>query len=400
MEIKATHKTWLKKRAAQSHDLSDIEKKLVTRDTVYPVDSYEEVDGGHYLVKLGFESGSWYIWGEHWFLPWEDQDETIEPQYVFSADELKAIMPNAQDTDIATYLEPINRCLNDFDILTTKRAAAFVAQVAHESGSLRYKEEIADGSAYEGRQDLGNIFPGDGKRYKGRGLIQLTGRYNYRTAGKAMNLPLEDYPEQVVKDPVINAAVAGWYWQSRNISAAADEEDFERVTRLVNGGLNGYPDRVAYWERAKKVLNPAISQEIPSTWQEIDWHNPQAKVSCYFVVREVTLGDSRRIPSDDTIKANICQLAKELDQVREEWGSPIIVTSWYRPPAVNKAVGGVSNSQHISGKAADIKPAFGDIGKFQEWLDVHAWKSKALGYGAKKGFVHIDLRPTSLRWNY
>ncbi|MDJ0535519.1 MAG: D-Ala-D-Ala carboxypeptidase family metallohydrolase [Xenococcaceae cyanobacterium MO_207.B15] len=81
-------------------------------------------------------------------------------------------------------------------------------------------------------------------------------------------------------------------------------------------------------------------------------------------------------------------------------GSPILVTSWYRPQAVNREVGGAPNSQHIYGKAADIKPVQGDIYKFQDWLDKVAWKNKALGYGAKKEFVHIDLGPEPIRWKY
>ena len=86
--------------------------------------------------------------------------------------------------------------------------------------------------------------------------------------------------------------------------------------------------------------------------------------------------------------------------MREAWGSPLLVNSWYRPPDINRAVGGASNSQHLYGKAADIRPAQGNIYDFQKWLDNVAWKDKAVGYGAKKGFVHVDLRPGRIRWNY
>jgi len=131
----------------------------------------------------------------------------------------------------------------------------------------------------------------------------------------------------------------------------------------------------------------------------IDWTNWDSKVSEYFTVGEVTQRDARRIPKTEAVKANVVKLAKELDKVREAWGEPIGVTSWYRPPAVNKAVGGVSNSQHINGSAADIYPIGGDIHAFQKWLDTF-WGDKALGYGAKKGFVHVDLRRGKIRWNY
>jgi uncharacterized protein YcbK (DUF882 family) len=131
----------------------------------------------------------------------------------------------------------------------------------------------------------------------------------------------------------------------------------------------------------------------------IDWDDWDCKVSEYFTVGEVTQRDKQRIPKTEAVKANVVKLAKELDKVRQAWGKPIEVTSWYRPPAVNKAVGGVSNSQHINGSAADIRPIGGDIHAFQKWLDKF-WGDKALGYGAKKGFVHVDLRLGKIRWNY
>lgn len=143
-----------------------------------------------------------------------------------------------------------------------------------------------------------------------------------------------------------------------------------------------------------------IVSHPPKTWRDVNWSDFNSQVSKYFTLREVTNGDRRRLPSCDEVKNNIFTLAQELDKVRSAWRSPIIVTSWYRPPAINKAVGGASSSQHLYGKAVDIKPLQGDIHKFQEWLDCKAWKDKALGYGAKKGFVHCDLRSGNYRWNY
>ena len=152
------------------------------------------------------------------------------------------------------------------------------------------------------------------------------------------------------------------------------------------------------WE--EQTISSGAVSSVSQTWKDINWHDFDAKVSKYFTVREVTNGDTCRIPSDDTIKQNIFTLAQELDKVREAWGSGIIVTSWYRPLAVNKKVGGAKTSQHIQGSAVDIKPCNGKIYKFQDWLDKEIWQDKALGYGAKKGFVHIDLRLGHIRWPY
>jgi putative chitinase len=129
-----------------------------------------------------------------------------------------------------------------------------VAQLAHESGGFKFFEELASGADYEGRRDLGNVNPGDGVRFKGRGPIQLTGRANYRAAGQALGLDLERNPELAAR-PDVGFRVAAWYWQSRNISEAANAGDFNRVTKLVNGGYNGLADRERYYQRALSALS-------------------------------------------------------------------------------------------------------------------------------------------------
>lgn len=133
------------------------------------------------------------------------------------------------------------------------RLAHFMAQLAHESGGFRYMEEIASGQAYEGRANLGNTQPGDGKRYKGRGPIQLTGRANYRAYGRTLGIDFERHPE-IVAMPSIGLHVALEYWRSRNLNALADADNIEAITRKVNGGLNGFAERKAYLAKAKGLL--------------------------------------------------------------------------------------------------------------------------------------------------
>lgn len=162
-----------------------------------------------------------------------------------------------------------------------------------------------------------------------------------------------------------------------------------------------------HWEMRDDIIQAPKPENVFDPTQRIDWKNNNQKISEYFTVREVTKGYSNRRPFSTTHIANILRLAQELDKVRTDWGSAIRVTSWYRPPAVNRAVGGATNSQHITGNAVDIRPVNGDIFEFQKWLDEH-WFG-ALGYGASRGFVHLDMRngkgwkdkgSTGLRWTY
>jgi Peptidase M15 len=144
------------------------------------------------------------------------------------------------------------------------------------------------------------------------------------------------------------------------------------------------------------------------TQQSIDWANPQCLISKFFSVAEVTQNDVERIPSPGSEEeVSIMLLAAELDLIRESWGAAIGITSWYRPYEINLACGGVPDSQHITGGAADIYPIDGDGQHFEEWLDLY-WGG-GLGYGqhSGRGFTHVDLRgggfkrgAGSIRWTY
>lgn len=189
-------------------------------------------------------------------------------------DELKRIMPNCSAEKRANYLPFIQQAMEEFAITSYLREAAFLAQLAHESGELRYMEEIASGAAYEGRKNLGNTQPGDGKRFKGRGPIQLTGRANYKKFGDLLGLDLIDNPTMAAT-PQVGFRIAALFWSSNGLNEKADQQQFEAITKRINGGLNGQPDRLKYYARAKQVLSkdngttPAPSEEthdaIPAT---------------------------------------------------------------------------------------------------------------------------------------
>lgn len=190
---------------------------------------------------------------------------------------LETVMPDLPPDKARQYLPHLNAAMAEAEITTPARQAAFLAQLAHESVQLRYFEELGDDEYFEenygGREDLGNTQPGDGARYHGRGPIQLTGRHNYREAGEALGLDLENNPERAA-DPDVGFRIAGWYWTSRNINEVADLGDagFVEVTERINGGTNGMDARWEYYERAKEALarhpQPAPETTQPPTTTE------------------------------------------------------------------------------------------------------------------------------------
>ncbi len=143
--------------------------------------------------------------------------------------------------------------LERYDIGTPLRIAHFMGQVTHECAGFRTTQEFASGAAYEGRRDLGNTQAGDGRRFKGRGLLQLTGRANYKTYGEALGIDLVNQPERAA-EPVLSLVIACEYWTRRAINKAADADDLVAATRLVNGGQNGLDERGAYLRKAKAAL--------------------------------------------------------------------------------------------------------------------------------------------------
>jgi putative chitinase len=158
----------------------------------------------------------------------------------------------------ATRLLPfIVDAMEEFEINTPRRQAMFLAQVGHESGGLHYLKEIwgpTDAQRrYEGRLDLGNTEVGDGSRYRGRGLIQITGRSNYAAASEGLGEDFLNSPE-LLEDPSYAVRSAAWFWEQRGLNEIADAGDFKKVTKRINGGYNGYDERVALYTKAQEVL--------------------------------------------------------------------------------------------------------------------------------------------------
>ena len=165
---------------------------------------------------------------------------------------LREIMP--RNPDSIFWSDVLGACLKYAEANTVPRAAALLAQLAHESGDCVYMRELGDGRNYERRADLGNVNKGDGPRYKGRGLIQLTGRKNYRAAGRAIGLDLEMHPEEA-ETARVAGSIAAWYWTNHGCNELADVYDFEGITKEINGGLNGWDQRCKYYVRALRALS-------------------------------------------------------------------------------------------------------------------------------------------------
>jgi putative chitinase len=167
------------------------------------------------------------------------------------------------------FAAPLAAACDAYQITSPKRLAAFLAQIGHESGSLRFVSELWGPTPaqqrYEGRADLGNTQPGDGSRYRGRGLIQTTGRYNYARVRDRLrarlvpNVPDFEQEAEALEQPQWAALSAADYWGDRDLNTLADVGDFETITRKVNGGLNGYADRKARWARAQAALGPSAT---------------------------------------------------------------------------------------------------------------------------------------------
>lgn len=180
--------------------------------------------------------------------------------------QLQKIMPRLPAAKLARLLPHLNSAMAEYGINSAARASAFLAQLAHESGEFRWMEEIWGPTTAQRRYDpasslakrLGNSQPGDGYRFKGRGPIQLTGRANYQRFGQLLGIDLVSKPEQAA-EPEVAFRIAALYWANRGLNELADRQDFREITRRINGGFNGLPDRIKYFDRARAALASWVS---------------------------------------------------------------------------------------------------------------------------------------------
>jgi len=175
---------------------------------------------------------------------------------------LETIMPNAR-SQAGVFISALNTAMLRFSINTPKRAAAFLAQVGHESGQLHYVRELGS-DQYLSKYDTGTLaarlgntpaLDGDGQKYRGRGLIQITGRDNYLQC--SLGLFGDDrlvFVPQLLEQPQWAAESAAWFWEQNGLNELADRDQFNSITRRINGGLNGLQDRLQLWARARAVL--------------------------------------------------------------------------------------------------------------------------------------------------
>jgi len=176
--------------------------------------------------------------------------------------DLARIMPNAR-SQAGVFICALNTAMFHHQITTPKRIAAFLAQIGHESGELRYVRELGS-DQYLSKYDTGTLAArlgnspeadGDGQKYRGRGLIQITGRRNYLACSQALfgDERLLQQPE-LLEQPQWACESAAWFWQSNGLNELADNDQFTTITRRINGGLNGLDNRLQLWARAKAVL--------------------------------------------------------------------------------------------------------------------------------------------------
>jgi len=156
-------------------------------------------------------------------------------------------------TKLNIYVPLINKYMVEYNINNKLRISSFISNLLVESGRFNYTKEIASGIAYEGRKDLGNTIKGDGIKFKGRGLIQITGRNNYKQLTKDFGIDFIKFPE-LLEQPDNACRSACWFWFNHNLNSISDTGNFKKVVETINGGLNEYNERLWYYNQLLKIV--------------------------------------------------------------------------------------------------------------------------------------------------
>lgn len=218
--------------------------------------------------------------------------------------------------DVATYLTQYG---DAYEVNTPLRLAHFLAQCAHESDSFKTLEEYASGTAYEGRKDLGNTEKGDGVKFKGRGMIQLTGRANYTIYGKKLGIDLVNNPT-LASTGKVSVLTALEYWKTKGLNAFADKDDINTITHRINGGENGLPQRIAYLAKAKRALNisdPAFNPILAKKGNKSDYVKSLQTLLTkkgYTLVADGDFGNNTEKAVLDFQKSNGLPVTGQIDQ--------------------------------------------------------------------------------------
>lgn len=241
--IVALVETKLKRRPIAAAQLETHEVIPVPSGKSYGIDQVEPAEDGHFKVTLAANSGTFYIFSQHW--------DGLMGKQLISKQQAEAVFGTSVSDE---HLNDLNDCLNRYEINTLARIRHFLSQIAHESGGLQWLQELADGWDYEGRDDLGNVESGDGPRFKGAGVIQLTGRANYEAFSRSINDPLVMQGCEYVAQHYPFTS-AGFWWHNNDMNSLCDRgASVEDVTLRVNGGYNGLDDRIYYYEKACNIL--------------------------------------------------------------------------------------------------------------------------------------------------
>lgn len=202
----------------------------------------------HYLlqIKLPIEGRfNWYAFVSHF-------DDFNPP--VVRKDQVEGVFNRLNDKITDLQFQKLDECLKRFDITTVQRVRHFLSQIAHESAGLKFMVEIHDGSNYEGRKDLGNTRPGDGRKFRGVDALQMTGRANYQNFADYIGDQRVMEGWRYVSEKYLFLP-SGFWWQNNKMNELCDRgATVEQITKRVNGGTNGLAERKRYYERALKFI--------------------------------------------------------------------------------------------------------------------------------------------------